>query len=317
MEIVILDARPLDAGDVSWAGLQDLGNVALHPQTASSEVAKRIEGVQVVLTNKVRLEAEHLSQASSLQYLGVLATGYDVVDLPAAQKQNIVVTNVPGYSTPSTAQATMALLLELTQGIGKHDAAVRAGKWREEGTFSFWEQPLLELENRAMLIVGLGAIGMRVAQMAKAFGMKVYAAKRDGKMDAAGSIPRIELEEGLAMADVVSLHCPLTPKTTPLIDEKRLACMKKTALLLNTARGRLVDVHAVARALQDGRLGGFATDVLDEEPPPDDHALFQAPRCIVTPHMAWATLESRQRLIDMAVSNIRDFISGKAKNVVS
>jgi glycerate dehydrogenase len=317
MEIVVLDAKPLDAGDVSWDGLQDLGHVTLHPQTRPSEVVKRIEGAQVVLTNKVRLVVEDLEQASSLQYIGVLATGYDVVDVDAAKDRNMTVTNVPGYSTPSTAQATMALLLELTQGAGKHDAAVRNGRWRDEGTFSFWERPLIELENRIMFIVGLGAIGARVAQMATAFGMKVYAAKREGQASATGSTPRIELDEGLAMADVVSLHCPLTPKTTPLMDARRLACMKDDAILLNTSRGKLVDSIAVAKALHEGKLGGYAADVLDAEPPPNDHVLFSAPRCILTPHIAWATQESRQRLINMTVSNLQAFLSGHPVHVVS
>lgn len=316
MKIVVLDAKPLDVGDVSWDGLSALGQVTFYDQTKPSETQDRIKDANIVLTNKVQLRKEHINAAPTLQYVGVLATGYDVVDVVSCRDKNITVANVPGYSTPSTAQATIALLLELTQHIGLHAQAVLDGEWKDAGTFSYWKKPLVELESRTMVIVGYGAIGQRVGAIAQAMGMQIVAVSRDGAHDDQ-NVKRAPLSEALKMADVVSLHCPISRGAPPLIGQEQLALMKNDALLINTARGRLVDVEAVHQALGTGKLGGYATDVLEEEPPGENHILFGAPNCIVTPHLAWATLESRQRLIQMTIDNVRAFISGTPRHVVN
>lgn len=316
MKIVVLDAQPLDAGDIDWAPLRALGDLTLYPGTSPQEVAARIADAEVVYTNKVRLSDQSFAAAPRLRLVSVLATGYDVIDLDAAQRRGVTVCNVPGYATPATAQTTIALLLELTHQVGAHAAAVRAGAWTRSGRWSFWNQPLIELADKTLAIVGLGAIGSRVAETAKALGMRIVAAQLPGRAGRAGIYPRLPLDEAFAAADVVSLHCPLTPETRGMVNADRLARMKPTVLLLNTARGPLVDEAAVAAALHAGRLAGYATDVLSREPPDAGNPLLSAPNCLVTPHFGWASRESRQRLLAASVENLHAFLAGTPRNVI-
>ncbi|MBW3637624.1 MAG: D-2-hydroxyacid dehydrogenase [Armatimonadetes bacterium] len=317
-QIVVLDARPADVGDMDWSPLRALGELTLHPNTAPDELAARLQSADIVLTNKVALPASAFEAAPNLGLVSVLATGYDVIDLEAARRAGVTVCNVPAYSTASTAQTTVALLLELTQHAGAHDTAVKAGDWTRSPSFSFWNFPLTELDGKTLLVVGLGAIGGRVAAVCEALGMKIIAAQLPGRRSKSDSpYPRLPLDEALPRADVVSLHCPATPETRGLVNGEFLSQLKPSAFLINTARGVLIDEIAVAEALQSGKLAGFAADVLSVEPPPADNPLLSAPNCILTPHIAWASTESRRRLLDVSAKNIEAFLDGRAQNVVS
>jgi glycerate dehydrogenase len=278
----------------------------------------RVADAEVLFSNKVKLPRAAIEAAPHLKMIGVLATGYDIVDLEAAREKNVVVCNVPSYSAAFTAQTTWALILELAHRVGAHDSAVKDGQWSRQEYFSFWNYPLIELDGKTLLIVGLGNIGRRVATIGKAFGMKVLAAQLPGraaKSDA--EFPYIPLEKGLAEADVVSLHCPLSPQTRELINAERLQLLKPSTLLVNVSRGLLVDEAALAAALEEKRLAGYAADVLSAEPPPDSNPLLHAPNCIVTPHLAWASIECRRRILETSVGNLRAFLNGTPQNVVS
>ncbi len=303
----------------TWIGRpRALGELTLHPNTAPDEVAARIQSADIVLTNKVPLPASAFEAAPNLRLVSVLATGYDVIDLEAARRAGVTVCNVPAYSTASTAQTTVALLLELTQHAGAHDAAVKAGDWTRSPSFSFWNFPLTELDGKTLVVIGLGSIGGRVAAVCEALGMKIVAAQLPGRQPKGDSpSPRLPLDEALPLADVVSLHCPATPETRGLVNAEFLAKLKPSAFLLNTARGVLIDENAVAEALRNGKLAGFAADVLSVEPPPADNPLLTAPNCILTPHIAWASTESRRRLLDISAGNVAAFLDGTAQNVVS
>lgn len=314
--IVVLDGHALNPGDLSWAELEALGPCAIYSRTKAEQLLERARDAELVLTNKVRLGASELAALTSLRYVGVLATGYDVVDVQAASARGICVSNVPAYGTPSVAQHAFALLLELCNRVGLHAEAARAGRWSASGEFSHAESPLLELSGRTFGIVGLGKVGSAVATIASAFGMRVIAAS--ARPQPSGSIATLlPLDEVIAQADVLSLHCPLTPQTARLIDAARLARMKPDALLINTARGGLIDEVALLAALRDGRIAGAALDVLGREPPPPDHPLLHEPRCLVTPHIAWATHAARSRLLAVAVDNVRAFLAGAPRNLVS
>jgi glycerate dehydrogenase len=317
--IVILETQPFDAdGDLDFSPLHALGDLTLYPRTLPHETAERLADAEIAFTNKVRIGAAEMDAARNLRLISVLATGHDVVDSAAAKERNITVCNVPGYSTPSTAQTTIALLLELCHHVGEHAATVRDGGWTRAGIWSFWEKTPLELEGKTLVLIGLGAVGMRVARIAEALGMSVHAAaipNREYEPDTA--YPRLPLETALAEADVVSLHCPLTPETRHLMNAERLALLKPTALLVNTARGLLVDETALADALRSGRLTGYAADVLSVEPPPPDNPLLSAPNCLITPHFAWASRASRSRLLAESIENVRAFLSGSPRNVVN
>ncbi|MDX2226941.1 MAG: D-2-hydroxyacid dehydrogenase [Verrucomicrobiae bacterium] len=317
MKIVVLDGRTLNPGDLSWEPLRGLGTLEVHDRTTPSELTDRISRADVILTNKVRLPAEALAQTPA-RLVSVLATGYDVVDIAAARSKGITVTNVAGYSTASTAQLTVALLLELTHRVGLHDQAVHAGEWVNSPDFCFWKSPLMELDQKTFLLVGAGTIGRRVAAIVEAMGMKVVAAELAGRSGAGRSdFPRLPFPEALAEADVISLHCPLTPQTRHLIDAGSLARFKKSAFLINASRGGLIDEAALAVALQSGQLAGFACDVLSTEPPAADNPLLTAPRTVITPHIAWASRESRTRLLAETAENIRAFQTGQPRNVVT
>jgi glycerate dehydrogenase len=316
--IVVLDSHPTDVGDMDWSPLQKMGDLTLYENSSPAEVNARIGEADIVLTNKVKLPASSFKAAKTLRLVSVLATGYDVIDLEAARQRGVTVCNVPAYSTASTAQTTIALLLELTHHAGAHDAAVKSGDWTRSSAFSFWNFPLTELDGKTLVVVGLGLIGQRVAAICEAMGMTVLAAQLPGRNTTGDSpYPRLPLDEALPRADVVSLHCPATPQTRGLVNTDFLAKMKPSAFLLNTSRGVVVDEAAIARALHNGQLAGFAADVLSTEPPPADNPLLSAPNTVLTPHIAWASTEARRRLLHISVANVRAFLEGKPQNVVS
>ena len=307
--LVVLDGHTLNPGDLSWAALEALGDCAIHAHTQPGEVVARAAGAAIVLTNKTPLPAEAFAALPDLRYVGLLATGYNVVDVAAARARGIPVANVPLYGTASVAQHVFALLLELTQHVGRHAAGVRAGRWAASRDFCYWETPLLELAGLTFGVIGSGRIGSAAARIAEAFGMRVLTAGR-----AEG---RAGLERVLRAADVVSLHCPLTADTRHLINATTLEWMKPGAFLLNTSRGPLIDEAALAAALHAGRIAGAGLDVLSVEPPPANHPLFGAPNCLITPHQAWATRAARARLMATAVANVAAFLAGRPENVVN
>ena len=317
MRIVILDGRTLDQGEASWQGLAELGELVVHERTDPGDVVSRSFEADLLLTNKTPVTARDIERLPKLRYIGVLATGFDVVDVEAARRRGIPVTNVPVYGTDSVAQLTFALLLELCHGAGLHAEAVRAGDWSRSPDWCFWKTPLVELAGKTMGVVGFGRIGRRVARIAQAFGMRSVAHHpgRTGRPDE--GIPWIGLDDLLAVADVVSLHCPLTLDTSGMINAERLRRMKPTAFLLNTSRGKLIVERDLADALAAGRLAGAAVDVLSTEPPAPDNPLLAAPNCLVTPHLAWATREARARLLAVAVENAKAFLADAPRNVVN
>jgi glycerate dehydrogenase len=316
MKIVVLDGYALNPGDLSWAALQALGECTVHERTPAAQAVMRAAGAPLLLTNKTVLGRAEMAQLPELRYIGVLATGYNVVDVRAASERGIVVTNVPAYSTRSVAQMVFALVLEHTQRVGQHSRLVHEGAWCRSPDFAFWVAPLAELEGKTMGIVGLGRIGMAVAELAHAFGMHVVAAARTPRSDQPEWVRLLPLDEVFRQADVLSLHCPLTAATERLVNAERLRLLKPTAFLVNTSRGGVVDEAALASALRDGRLGGAGLDVLSQEPPAADCPLLGAPNCLITPHIGWATREARERLLAVAVANLRAFLAGQPVNVV-
>ena len=316
MKIIVLDGVPLNPGDLSWDALQELGDVTVYERTAPAEVAGRIAGAGAVLTNKVQLAAEHFAGAPALKYVGEMATGFDNIDVPAARASGVTVCNVPSYSANFTAQTAIALLLELCHRVGFHAQAVAAGQWNSSPDFSFWQAPLVDLENKTLTIVGLGTIGRRVAKIGEALGMRVLAAQLPGRAYDADSM-RVPLAQALRQADVVSLHCPLRPETRGLVNAEFLAQMKSSAFLINTARGGLIDEAALAAALRNGAIAGFAADVLSAEPPTHGNPLIGAPNAIITPHIGWASIEARARCLQTCVENLRAYLAGEPRNVVS
>ena len=306
----------MNPGDLSWDELLQLGEVTLHPRTSPAELLPRLQGMDAALTNKVVIDRAAMEQVPTLRYIGVTATGYNVVDVGAAQERGIVVTNVPAYSTDSVAQMVFALILELANRAGHHAQTVRAGRWSRSPDFCYWDFPLIELAGRTIGIVGYGRIGQRTAEIARAFGMRVLVCQRTPKPLPDGLVT-VDLQRLLAESDVVSLHCPLTQETRNLINAERLACMKPGAFLINTSRGPLVSEADLAEALEQGKLAGAGLDVLSVEPPSPDHPLYSAPNCIITPHIAWATRQSRQRLMQVTVDNLRAFANGNPVNVVT
>lgn len=315
MHIVILDAATANPGDLSFAELEALGSLVSYPRSPPDTVIERAREADIVLTNKVVLDREKLGKLPRLKLISVLATGTNVVDLKAAKERGIVVCNVPGYSTASVAQHTFALLLELTQAVGLHSQSAKSGRWSQSPDFAYWEQELVELDGKVLGVIGFGAIGQRVASIARALGMRVLVHTRTQRP--AEGIEYVELEALFSRSDVVSVHCPLTDDTFHLVNEARLSLMKAEAYLINTGRGPLVDEEALASALSRGQLAGAAVDVLSAEPPAPNHPLIDAPRCIVTPHIAWATRAARERLLQASAANLRSFLAGTPVNVVN
>ena len=316
MKIVILDGYTANPGDRSWKGLEALGELTVYDRTKADETVARAAETDIVLTNKVIINKEVIAQLPRLKYVGVLATGYNVVDIEAAHERGIIVANVPAYSTESVAQMVFAHLLTVTNRTEHYAILNRQGRWSTNPDFCYWDTEMTELAGKTFGIVGLGNIGCRVAQIALAFGMKVKALTSKTADALPAGIEKASLEELLATSDVVSLHCPLTDNTRRMMNGETLRLMKPTAILINTGRGPLVDDQAIAEALEEGRLAAFCADVLTEEPPKADHPLQKQPNAFITPHIAWATKEARSRLIQVATDNVSSFLSGKAINVV-
>lgn len=317
MKIVVLDGYTLNPGDLSWDGLAALGDLKVHERTPPEEIEKRVGTAEVVLTNKTPLNRETIRHLTGLKYIGVLATGFNVVNVEAARKRGVVVTNVPGYGTASVAQHVFALLLEIAQQAGHHAFTVRKGRWSRTPDFCYWLHPLLELDGRTMGVVGYGRIGQAVARIALGFGMKVVVADPNPPAALPAGIVACSLDELWGRCDVVSLHCPLAPETERLVNEATLARMKRGVIIINTSRGGLIDETALQAALQSGHVGGAGLDVLSVEPPPEDHPLLRARNCLITPHLAWATQAARARLLDTVVANLKAFLAGTPQNVVN
>ena len=317
MKIVILDGYTANPGDLSWTALEEMGTLTVYERTKPEETVDRAKGAEVVLTNKVLLKRQEIEQLPKLRYIGVLATGYNVVDLEAAREHGIIVTNVPAYSTLSVAQMVFSHLLTVTNHTEHYACQNREGKWTASPDFSYMDMPLTELAGKTFGIVGLGNIGQRVAMIAAAFDMSVVAYTSKSADMLPSYIQKRTLDEVLAESDVLSLHCPLTPDTQHLINRQTLQKMKPSAILINTGRGPLINDQDVADALNDNRLQAFCADVLTEEPPKADNPLLRCENAYITPHIAWASSEARVRLLDVAINNVRAFIEGKPQNVVS
>ena len=316
MKIVILDGYSANPGDLSWKELEKLGEVTVYDRTKPSETVARAANSDIVLTNKVVINKDVMAQLPQLKYIGVLATGYNVVDIEAAHERGIIVTNVPAYSTESVAHMVFAHLLTVTNRTEHYAIQNRSGRWTENPDFCYWDFPHQELSGKTFGIVGLGNIGQRVAQIAQAFGMKVKALTSKAAEALPNGIEKATIEELLATSDVLSLHCPLTDNTRHLINAATLQQMKPSAILINTGRGPLIDDQAVAEALAEGRLAAFCADVLTEEPPKADNPLLSQPNAFITPHIAWASTEARIRLLQVATDNVQAFLNGSPMNVV-
>ena len=316
MKIVILDGYSAQPGDLSWKELETLGELTVYDRTKPDETVARATGADVVLTNKVVLGKDEIAQLPDLKYIGVLATGYNVVDVEAAHERGIIVTNVPAYSMESVAQMVFAHLLTVTNRTEHYAIQNREGRWSRNPDFCYWDAPLTELAGKTFGIVGLGNIGKRVAQIALAFGMKVKALTSKAPDALPEGVEKATLDELLETSDVLSLHCPLTDATRHLVNADTLRRMKPTAIVINTGRGPLVDDQAVADALQAGRLQAFCADVLTTEPPSADNPLLAQANAYITPHIAWASTEARIRLLQIATDNVRAFLNGEPQNVV-
>lgn len=316
MKLVVLDGYALNPGDLSWAGFQAMAECRIFDRTAESDIVSRAKDAEIVLTNKTPIRAATLLQLPALRYIGVLATGYDVVDVEQASRQKIVVANVPAYSTDSVAQLVFALLLELCNNVGLHNAAVQHGDWSRSPDFSFLRSSLVELSGKTMGIVGYGRIGRKVGQIAQAFGMRAIVNAGRRPQNLPDGIEWGSLDDIFQSADVISLHCPLQPATRGLINAERISQMKRSAFLINTSRGGLIVEADLAEALNSGRLAGAGLDVLSAEPPTDSNPLIGAKNCVITPHIAWATREARERLLGVAVTNLKMWFEGHPENVV-
>ena len=320
MKIVILDGYCLNPGDMDWNGFSEMGEVSVYDRTPlddADEIVRRIGDCEIVLTNKTPLSRETLERCPGVRYIGVLATGYNVVDTGAAREKGIPVCNVPGYGTASVAQMAIALLLEICHKVGHHNAAVHEGRWSKCPDYCFWDGTLIELAGKTMGIVGYGSIGQATGEIARALGMTVIATGPHPWKDGERPAPYVSLEELLCRSDVVSLHCPLFPDTKGLINKASIAEMKDGAILINTSRGPLIVEQDVADALKSGKLYGVGVDVVETEPMSADSPLLGARNCVITPHIAWAPVEARRRLLGIAVENLRGFLEGKPANVVN
>lgn len=317
MNIVILDGYTENPGDLSWSGFEQLGSVTVYDRTPVDQVIARIGDAQAVITNKTPLTEEVFAACPSIRYVGVLATGYNVVDVEGAKKRGIPVCNIPTYGTTAVAQMVMALLLEVCHHVADHDRAVKHGDWTSNPDWCFWNYPLIELAGKTMGIIGFGRIGQAVGRLAAAFGMKVIAADAHQTEQGKEIGEYVTLEELFARSDVISLHCPLFPETQGIINEENIGRMKDGVILINTSRGPLVDEEALAAALNSKKVYAAGLDVVSTEPIREDNPLLACDNCLITPHIAWAPKESRQRLMDIAVENLAAFIEGKTQNAVN
>jgi glycerate dehydrogenase len=318
MKIVVLDGYTLNPGDINWAGLKELGEVVIHERTPADKVLERSKDAEILLSNKTPIDEAVINQLPNLKYIGVLATGYNVIDVAAAKKRGIIVANVPGYGTTSVVQLTFALLLELALRVQRHSDSVMEGDWARSADWSYWNYPLVELAGKTIGIVGFGNIGQKVGDVATAFGMNIIGNSRTQTDQSARENFRwADIPELLEQSDVISIHCPLFPETKGLINRESLKKMKRSAFLLNTSRGPIVIDQDLADALNNGVIAGAGIDVLSIEPPQADNPLFKAKNCIITPHIAWATREARVRLMSMVVDNLTAFLNGNPVNVVN
>lgn len=317
MKIIILDGYATNPGDLSWDELKALGECTIYERTAPEEVIERLAGAEVALTNKVFFTAEVMAALPQLKYIGVLATGYNVVDIAAAKEHGIIVTNIPAYSTPSVAQMVFAHILNIAQQVKYHSDEVHKGRWSSNPDFCFWNTPLIELHGKKIGLVGLGHTGYSTARIAIGFGMQVFALTSKLSLQLPPEIKKMELNQLFSECDVISLHCPLTEGTQELVDARRLSLMKPTAILINTGRGQLINEQDLADALNKGKIYAAGVDVLSSEPPLADNPLLTAKNCYITPHIAWASLEARERLMGIMLDNVKAYISGKPINNVA
>lgn len=318
MKIVVLDGYAANPGDISWEPLCLLGEAAIYDHTPPEKLAERIGGAEIVIANKTPMGEEIFSKCPSIRYIGLLSTGYNIIDLDAARRHGITVCNVPAYSTAAVVQHTFALLFELCAHTGLHSESVRAGKWSQCRDFCYWEKPLIELAGKTLGVIGFGQIGTGVARAAAAFGMNVLAcAKRPREASGIDGVEMTDFETLLRRSDIISLHCPLTPENANMISAGTIAKMKDGVIILNTARGGLVYEPDLAKALKAGKVAAFGADVLTSEPPEESNPLITAPNTVITPHIAWAPQETRERLINIAIENVRAFLDGRPQNIVS
>ena len=317
MKIVMLDAYTANPGDVSWAPFESIAPCEMHPRTPVAETAARCAGAPVIITNKAPMTREIIEALPDLKYIGVIATGFNIVDTVAAKERGIIVTNVPGYGTPAVAQHVFALILELANNVGASAQSVAAGGWQNCLDFCYYDKPIIELAGRTLGIIGYGEIGAAVARIGQAFGMKVLASKRNWGAGPPEGIEAADTDTIFREADVISLHCPLTDATKHLVNDRTLGLMKKTAFLINTGRGPLIDDQALAAALEAVTIAGAGVDVLSVEPPKQGNPLLGAKNCLVTPHVAWASREARVRLIAACAANVKAFLAGQPVNVVN
>ncbi|NDV81960.1 D-2-hydroxyacid dehydrogenase [Bacteroides sp. 51] len=316
MKIVVLDGYTLNPGDLSWDELKTLGECTLYDRTLPDQILERSAGAEVLLTNKVVLTAELINQLPDLKYIGVLATGYNVVDIPAAKERGIIVTNIPAYSTPSVGQMVFAHILNIAQQVQYHSEEVHKGRWVNSPDFCFWDTPLIELLGKKIGLIGLGQTGYNTARIAMGFGMKIWAHTSKSRLQLPPEIKKLEIDQIFKECDIVSLHCPLTEENREFVNAELLSSMKPTAILINTGRGGLINEQDLADALNSGKLYAAGLDVLSTEPPRADNPLLTAKNCFITPHIAWATLAARQRLMGIMLENIKAYQSGRPVNNV-
>ena len=317
MKIIVLDGYGLNPGDLNWDGFEALGELTVYDRTLPSELMERAAGAEVLITNKTLITAENMADLPELKYIGVLATGYNVVDIDAAKARGIVVTNIPAYSTASVAQMVFAHILNITQRVGYYADENKQGRWTKNADFCYWDTQLVELQGKKMGIVGLGNIGQATARIAQAFGMEVCVYSSKPQFVLPSGIKKMDLDELFAECDVISLHCPLTPDTKEMVNAERLSKMKSNAILINTGRGPLINEQDLADALNEGRIAAAGLDVLSVEPSVEGNPLLTARNCFITPHIAWATLEARTRLMEIAVQNLKSYLNGQIINNVA
>lgn len=317
MRIVVLDGYGLNPGDLSWDAMKELGDLTVYDRTSPSELLQRATEADVLITNKTVITKDDLQKLPAVKYIGVLATGYNIVDIEAAKERGIVVTNIPAYSTKSVAQMVFAHILNITQRVGHYAHANKNGRWDQNPDFCYWDTNLIELDGKSIGIIGLGNTGYATSQIALSFGMKVYAYTSKHQFQLPVGIHKLELDELFKTCDIISLHCPLTPSTKEIVNKERLALMKPTAIIINTGRGPLVNEQDLADALNERKIAAAGVDVLSTEPPKADNPLLKAKNCFITPHIAWATKEARVRLMDIAVNNLKSFKQGKVINNVA